>query len=242
MVLPLDAYAGQSVKLRFRYQSDGGVAQKGFLADAITLTADGATVFSDGAESGDNGWTAKGFSAKGATFSEDYAQYYIAENRQYVSYDKTLKVGPYNFGWAAPKDNWVEHYAYQNGLLIWLWDTSQDDNNVSEHAGSGRILPIDAHPKALKWADGTVMRNRIQAYDSTFTKAGTDAITLHNKGVATKIASQPGVSVFDDKNSYWSSANPTGSVKVSPTNTRITILHEAKDGSTVTLLVSPSKK
>ncbi|MEU1538281.1 immune inhibitor A domain-containing protein [Actinacidiphila glaucinigra] len=242
MVLPLDAYAGQSVKLRFRYQSDGGVAQKGFLADAITLTADGATVFSDGAESGDNGWTAKGFSAKGATFSEDYAQYYIAENRQYVSYDKTLKVGPYNFGWAAPKDNWVEHYAYQNGLLIWLWDTSQDDNNVSEHAGSGRILPIDAHPKALKWSDGTVMRNRIQAYDSTFTKAGTDAITLHKNGVATKIASQPGVSVFDDKNSYWSSANPTGSVKVSPTNTRITILHEAKDGSTVTLLVSPSKK
>ncbi|MGI5250554.1 immune inhibitor A domain-containing protein [Actinacidiphila glaucinigra] len=242
MVLPLDAYAGQSVKLRFRYQSDGGVAQKGFLADAITLTADGATVFSDGAESGDNGWTAKGFSAKGATFSEDYAQYYIAENRQYVSYDKTLKVGPYNFGWAAPKDNWVEHYAYQNGLLIWLWDTSQDDNNVSEHAGSGRILPIDAHPKALKWSDGTVMRNRIQAYDSTFTKARTDAITLHKNGVATKIASQPGVSVFDDKNSYWSSANPTGSVKVSPTNTRITILHEAKDGSTVTLLVSPSKK
>ncbi|SNS99653.1 immune inhibitor A domain-containing protein [Actinacidiphila glaucinigra] len=242
MVLPLDAYAGQSVKLRFRYQSDGGVALKGFLADAITVTADGATVLSDGAESGDNGWTAKGFSAKGSTFSEDYAQYYIAENRQYVSYDKTLKVGPYNFGWAAPKDNWVEHYAYQNGLLVWLWDTSQDDNNVSEHAGSGRILPIDAHPKALKWSDGTVMRNRIQAYDSTFTRARTDAVTLHKNGVATKIASQPGVSVFDDKNSYWSSANPTGSVKVSPTNTRITILHEAKDGSTVTLMVSPSKK
>ncbi|WP_405766916.1 immune inhibitor A [Actinacidiphila glaucinigra] len=242
MVVPLDAYAGQSVKLRFRYQSDGGVAQKGFLADGITLTADGATVLSDGAESGDNGWTAKGFSIKGATFSEDYAQYYIAENRQYVSYDKTLKVGPYNFGWATTKENWVEHYAYQNGLLIWLWDTSQDDNNVSEHAGSGRILPIDAHPKALKWKDGTLMRNRVQAYDSTFTRARTDAITLHKEGVATKIASQPGVHVFDDRNSYWSSANPTGSVKVSPTNTRITILHEARDGSTVTVMVGPSKK
>ncbi|MFI8183044.1 immune inhibitor A domain-containing protein [Actinacidiphila glaucinigra] len=242
MVVPLDAYAGQSVKLRFRYQSDGGVAQKGFLADGITLTADGATVLSDGAESGDNGWTAKGFSIKGATFSEDYAQYYIAENRQYVSYDKTLKVGPYNFGWATTKENWVEHYAYQNGLLIWLWDTSQDDNNVSEHAGSGRILPIDAHPKALKWKDGTLMRNRVQAYDSTFTRARTDAITLHKEGVATKIASQPGVPVFDDRNSYWSSANPTGSVKVSPTNTRITILHEARDGSTVTVMVGPSKK
>ncbi|MFI2301128.1 immune inhibitor A domain-containing protein [Actinacidiphila glaucinigra] len=242
MVLPLDAYAGQSVKLRFRYQSDTGVAQKGFLADAITLTADGATVFSDGAESGDNGWTAKGFTVKGATFSEDYAQYYIAENRQYVSYDKTLKVGPYNFGWETSKDNWVEHYAYQNGLLIWLWDTSMNDNNVSAHPGAGRILPIDAHPKALKWSNGTLMRNRVQAYDSTFTKGRTDAVTLHKNGVATKIPSLPGNPVFDDKNSYWSSENPTGSVKVSPTNTRITILHEAKDGSTVTLLVSPSKK
>ncbi|MFF7213409.1 immune inhibitor A domain-containing protein [Streptomyces sp. NPDC008238] len=242
MVLPLDAYAGESVKLRFRYQSDGGVAQKGFLADAITLTADGATVFSDGAESGDNGWTANGFTAKGSTFSEEYAQYYIAENRQYVSYDKTLKVGPYNFGWAAPKDNWVEHYAYQNGLLIWLWDTSMNDNNVSAHPGAGRILPIDAHPKALKWKDGTLQRNRVQAYDSTFTWARTDALTLHKNGVATKIPSLPGNPVFDDRNSYWSSENPTGSVKTSPTNTRITIIHEARDGSTVTLLVSPSKK
>ncbi|MFE0631003.1 immune inhibitor A domain-containing protein [Streptomyces sp. NPDC058864] len=242
MVLPLDAYAGKSVKLRFRYQSDGGVAQKGFLADAITLTADGATVFSDGAESGDNGWTANGFTAKGSTFSEEYAQYYIAENRQYVSYDKTLKVGPYNFGFAAPKDNWVEHYAYQNGLLIWLWDTSMNDNNVSAHPGAGRILPIDAHPKALKWKDGTLQRNRVQSYDSTFTWARTDALTLHKAGVATKIPSLPGNPVFDDRNSYWSSENPTGSVKTAPTNTRITIIHEARDGSTVTLLVSPSKK
>ncbi|MFF3948244.1 immune inhibitor A domain-containing protein [Streptomyces sp. NPDC001902] len=242
MVVPLDAYAGQSVKLRFRYQTDGGLAMKGFLADAITVTADGATLLSDGAEAGDNGWTVNGFTAKGSTFSEDYPQYYIAENRQYVSYDKTLKVGPYNFGWGTTKENWVEHYAYQNGLLIWLWDTSQDDNNVSEHAGSGRILPIDAHPKALKWSDGTLQRNRVQSYDSTFTKARTDAITLHKNGVATKLPSLPGNTVFDDKNSYWSSENPTGSVKVSPTNTSITILHEARDGSTITVRVGPSKK
>ncbi|MDX2647772.1 immune inhibitor A [Streptomyces sp. PA03-1a] len=242
MVLPLDAYAGTSVKLRFRYQSDGGVAQKGFLADAITLTADGATVLSDGAEAGDNGWTANGFTVKGSTFSEDYAQYYIAENRQYVSYDTTLKVGPYNFGWGTTKENWVEHYAYQNGLLIWLWDTSMNDNNVSAHPGAGRILPIDAHPKALKWSDGTLQRNRVQSYDSTFTKARTDAITLHKNGVATKLPSLPGNTVFDDKNSYWSSENPTGSVKVAPSNTSITILHEARDGSTITVRVGPSKK
>jgi immune inhibitor A len=86
------------------------------------------------------------------------------------------------------------------------------------------------------------MRNRVQAYDSTFTAARTDALTLHKNGVATKIASQPGVTVFDDKNSYWSAENPTGSVKTTPSNTRITILYEARDGSTVTVKVGPSKK
>ncbi|NEE41001.1 hypothetical protein G3M53_88435, partial [Streptomyces sp. SID7982] len=69
--------------------------------------------------------------------TQDYPQYYIAENRQYVSYDETLKVGPYNFGFSGTRPDWVEHYAYQNGLLVWLWDTSQKDNNTSVHPGQG---------------------------------------------------------------------------------------------------------
>lgn len=59
----LDAYAGQKVDVRFRYQTDGGVAQKGFAADEITVTADGTALFSDNAESADAAWTASGFSA-----------------------------------------------------------------------------------------------------------------------------------------------------------------------------------
>jgi immune inhibitor A len=243
LVYPLDAYAGQSVKLRFRYATDGGVAQKGFTADDITVTADGSALFTDGAENGDNGWTADGFTVKGASFSDDYAQYYIAENRQYVSYDQTLKVGPYNFGFLDTKENWVEHFPYQNGLLIWLWDTSQGDNNVSAHPGQGLVLPIDAHAKPLKWSDGTVMRNRIQAYDSTFTLEPTDALTLHKLSAATKIKSQKGAPVFDDrKGTYYYAANPYGGVQVPDTNTKIRILWQTKGGSTVTVAVGPSTK
>ncbi len=72
LAFPLDAYAGQQIQLRFRYLTDGGVAQKGFAADAISVTADGKAVVTDGAEDGDNGWTAKGFSRIGASFSQDY--------------------------------------------------------------------------------------------------------------------------------------------------------------------------
>jgi immune inhibitor A len=243
LTYPLNAYAGKKVSLRFRYATDGGTSLKGFAADEITVTADGTALFSDNAESADTAWTAKGFRRVGASFTDEYAQYYIAENRQYVSYDKVLKVGPYNYGFSTTRPDWVEHYAYQNGLLIWKWDTSQKDDNTSAHPGRGLILPIDSHPTALKWSDGTLMRNRIQAYDSTFSWYPTDGITLHKADVPTKIKSKPGVPVFDDGTSnYYDATNPLAGVNITDTNTRIKIVKEPLNGSTITLQVGPSAK
>jgi immune inhibitor A len=240
---PLDAYAGQNIGLRFRYATDGGVAQKGFAADEISVTADGTALFSDNAETADAAWTVDGFSRIGAAITDDYPQYYIAENRQYVSYDKTLKVGPYNFGFATTRPDWVEHFPYQNGLLIWKWDTSQADNNTSVHPGAGLVLPIDAHPAALKWSNGTLMRSRIQTYDSPFSLYRTDGITLHNADVATKIPSKKGVSVFNDRtNTYYDTSTPLAGVKITDTNTKITIVKEALNGSTISLQVGPAVK
>jgi immune inhibitor A len=240
---PLDAYAGKKIDIRFRYQTDGGAGGRGFTADTVSVNADGAPLFTDNAETDDAGWTPKGFSRIGASFTKDYAQYYIVENRQYVSYDTTLKTGPYNFGFTEPKDAWVEHYPYQNGMLVWLWDTSQKDNNTSLHPGQGLILPVDAHAKPLKWADGTVMRNRIQAFDSAFSWWPTPSFTLHSADVATRVKPQLGVTAFDDhKGVYWDAANPGGSVKVTDTNTRISIADQPLDGSTITVKVAPAAK
>ncbi|GGR22544.1 immune inhibitor A domain-containing protein [Streptomyces roseolus] len=239
----LSAYAGKKFDLRFRYQTDGGLALKGFAADSISLTADGATVFSDDAENGDNGWTAKGFTRMGKGFTNEYEQYYIAENRQYVSYDATLKVGPYNFGFTGDKASWVEHYPYQNGLLIWKWDLSQKDNNTSQHPGQGLILPVDAHPTPLKFGDGSLMRNRVQAYDSTFGTYRTDAFRLHKADVPTWVRSQPGNPVFDDrKGTYWYQETERAGVKVTDTNTKIEVVKEPKNGQTITVRVGPSTK
>ena len=109
--------------------------------------------------------------------------YYLAEYRKYQGYDTALELGPYNFVDPAGTEgvpNLVEHFPYQDGLLIWYWDTSQADNNVGDHPGEGLLLPIDAHPDILHWSDGSVARPRIQSYDSTFGLQATDAITLHN--------------------------------------------------------------
>ncbi|PYC80200.1 protease [Streptomyces tateyamensis] len=224
---PLDAYAGSKVKVRFHNTTDGGLHYNGLALDDISVTADGATVFTDGVEAGNAGWEAKGFSVINGKFSKDFAQYYLAENRQPISYDETLKTGPYNFGFAS-KPSWVEHYAYQPGLLLWYWDESQSDNNVSAHPGHGLVLPIDSHPAPLKWSDGTLMRPRMQGYDSPFGSRRTSGLQLHKADQLTVIPRSKGVDEFNDHDrSYWDASDPYSSVIVPDTGTSIEIENES---------------
>lgn len=239
---PLDAYAGKAVKVRFHNTTDGGVHNKGFALDDIVVTVNGTPVFTDGAENGDNGWTATGFSRITGKFSKDYAQHYLVENRQYVSYDQTLKTGPYNFGFSTTKPDWVEHYANQNGLLIWLWDQSQTDNNVANHPGQGLVLPIDSHPTPIKWTDGTLMRPRLQGYDSPFGFERTDGLNLHKADVAANVPSEKGVRTFNDHTGkYWDASNQYSSVQVPDTNTRISVIYESLNKLETLVLVTPAK-
>ncbi|MFG3494404.1 immune inhibitor A domain-containing protein [Streptomyces sp. NPDC047928] len=251
LVFPLDAYAGRRIDVRFRYRTDGGVAGKGFAADDITVRADGVPLFTDDAEdtaedgaSGDGGgWTARGFDRVGASVTGDHPQYYIAENRRHVAYDRTLATGPYNFGFGAPLNRWVEHYAYRPGLLIWQWDTSRRDNNVSEHPGEGMLLPVDAHPEPMRWSDGSPMSNKISPYDAAFGWFPLPGFTLHRQDVPTRIPRRAGNPVFDDhRGVYWYEENKYGSVRTRDTNTRIAVVGQSRDGSSVTVLVGPSAR
>ncbi|MFF9643614.1 immune inhibitor A domain-containing protein [Kitasatospora aureofaciens] len=222
----LDAYAGKKIQFRYHNTTDGGLHYRGFAVDNVAVAADGATLFSDDVEHGDNGWTAAGFTRFGGSYTKDYAQYYIAENKQYVSFDQTLKTGPYNFGSAA-KPNWVEHYSYQPGLLIWYWDESQTDNNVSAHPGHGLVLPVDSHPAPMKWSDGTLMRPRMQGFDSTFGSRRVPALTLHKADVETVIPKSKGVDEFNDLKSWWSKDDQYAGVDVPKTGTSIEVENES---------------
>jgi immune inhibitor A len=199
----LTPYAGKTVKLQVRYWTDGAAVGRGFEFDDLSITAGATTVFSDNAESGDNGWTLAGFRRTTGSDTTEFPHYYLAENRQYAGYDDSLRTGPYNFGFLNTLPNYAERFPYQDGLLIWYWNTAQTNNNVGDHPGKGLILPVDARPSIQHWADGTMMRPRLQAFDSTFGLSPTDAITLHKNGVGVTIPSQPAVPVFNDLNSYW---------------------------------------
>ena len=240
----LSAYAGNTVGLRISYVTDGAAqgtdpkAIAGIFVDALTITAGGSTVFADDAETSPNGWTLDGFTQVGATTSKDFDNYYIAGYRTYTSYDRYLKTGPYNFGWATTEPDRVEHFAYQRGLLISYWDTSQSDNNVGVHPGMGLNLYIDAHPDTLYRLDGVPWRTRIQIYDAPFSRFRADSMTLHVNGVASYIRGQRGQPVFDDTKNWFDPIQKEHGVIVANAGVKIRVLSQS--GTSVKIRLSTS--
>jgi immune inhibitor A len=243
-----------NVLVGFRYWTDGaqqgtpGFSQPaGFQIDDIAITGSSP----DGAEAGASAWTISpatgGFHVTSGSETQAYFNAYVAENRQYLGFDTGLQTGPYNFG-GNVGPNWAERFPYQDGLLVWYWDSSFADNNVGDHPGSGLILPIDARPAMLHFADGTLMRPRIQSFDSTFGVDPTDSIMLHRNGALTTIASQPAVPLFDDTNSYYVGSDPAdgrwragwSSVNNPHTGTQIRV-QSSTPGGFMQIQVTPAK-
>lgn len=235
-VIPLDAYAGQKVTFRAYYKTDGGLALKGLFLDDVNISADGQAVLTDGAEDGGPAWTFEGFSIVGATSTSQFDNYYVAGNRTYEGYDKYLKTGPYNFGFANTKPDWVEHYSYGHGLLISYWDTSQNDNNVSVHPGEGRNLPIDAHPVPIMNMQGRAWRGRIQVYDAPFSTKKADSMTLHINGQPSYIRGQTAQPMFNDLKKFWYSEAPDAGVKLPAAGVKIRVVKQ--QGTSMKIKVS----
>ncbi len=222
-----------TTSVRIEYVTDGGVSRPGVKVDDVTV----GTNPTDGAET-DGTWTlAGGFVRTTGLITRSFFNAYFAEYRSYVTYDRSLKTGPYNFGFLDnPKlQNWVEHFPYQDGLLVWYYDESFPDNNVGDHCLAGRcgglFLPVDAHPSLLYRPDNNLpWRPRVQAFDSTFSLDRTDQITLHANSVAQTIPSRAGVSKFDDRMDWWVApgeqrgANGWSGVNVPRTGTTMKIM------------------
>ena len=229
----LSAFAGQTVMLGFRYWTDGAVTEVGLLVDNIAITGQAI----DGAET-PAGWAFNGFASIGAEATQSYFNAYFAEYRNYRGYDDGLRTGPYNFGFLnnPALGNWVEHFPYQDGLLVWYYDTSFADNNVGDACLSGRcgglFLPVDAHPSLLQRPDnGKAWRPRVQAYDSTFGVEPVDRVCLNANSIQQCYGGQAGNPLFDDTQSYWVPPNPAighfgwSGVQVPKTGTTIRVLN-----------------
>ncbi len=232
----LSAQAGATAQVRFRYWTDVAMTMPGFQVDAISVGD--ALVTDDGASD----WTLDGFQRlTDGGYLQPYSHHYIVENRTYGGYDEVLRTGAYNFGWQETAPDTVEHFPYQDGMLVWYANSLYADNNTSQHPGGGQALPVDANPEALTWSDGTLARNRVQAFDATFSANKSDPISLHREtpeGMTTlEVPRRKGVEVFDDTDpyAYYDESNPQGSVIVGGTGTRIAIENDQKNRGTMTI-------
>lgn len=242
-----------AVQFRFRYSTDGGYNEAGAFVDNVAIKVGQTVAVTDGAETGDNGWTAVGWKRSTGTETRTGDRYYLLENRQYVGYDHTLQVGPYQFDKAYTAPDHVEKFPFQNGMLVWLVDQAQPDNNVITHPGAGYAMPVDARPNTLTYSDGTSPSNRREPFDAVFGLETIDPVCLH-KEVATKVKGKTVISelaacndaaglrdakpTFDDTNplAYYDSAAPQNSVKVAGVGVKATVTA----GTTGSLTVSVS--
>ncbi|KRE22889.1 peptidase M6 [Agromyces sp. Soil535] len=248
---------GGPVDFRFRYQSDGGVHLAGAFIDDIVVKSGGTTLLTDDVESGADGWDADGgFKISTGTETSSGDRYYLLENRTYVGYDATLEVGPYQFSNGITRPDWVEHFRYQDGLLVWAVDETYGDNNTSEHVGHGQALPVDSHPAKFTYPDGSAPSNRRQPFDATFGLQVMDAVSLHKEIVVGKGQSQTVQTVeavgsdgtkqqtatFSDldPNAFLSTTNPLGGVYVAGHGVTATVTSQ-NTGGTMTVDVTNPK-
>ena len=124
-----------------------------------------------------------------------------------MSYDKYLKTGPYNFGWATTRPDWSSTSRTRTACSSRYWDTSQSDNDASEHPGEGVILPIDSHPEPIYRLDGA---GRGAAGSRRTTRRSRSRRRTRSRctcnGQASYIRGQAAQPLFDDTRSYWNAA------------------------------------
>ena len=106
------------------------------------------------------GWTLTGgFRVTTGTEIQSFFNAYVLANREYTGYDESLKTGPYNFGFLnePTRQDWVEHFPYQDGLLIDYWNTSvhgqQHERAPGRRADPAGRRPSDVAPLRERHAD-----------------------------------------------------------------------------------------
>lgn len=166
----LSGYAGQSIKLRFRYATDAAFLERGAFIDNIAISAGATTILNDPVEGEDpNGWTPTvetfdvtsplGQGWRLSTGTEEKALYYLLEWRNAEGFDKglmyTYHTVFYNNETATSPPEWYVDKVPSNipGMLVWLRDTRYGNepfgaDNTVLNFGSYRVAdPSSEGPK-----------------------------------------------------------------------------------------------
>ncbi|NIS81985.1 MAG: M6 family metalloprotease domain-containing protein [Anaerolineales bacterium] len=223
MRFDLAAYAGESIKLRFRYATDAGFLERGMFVDDIAIDAIG---FFDDAESGPGEWVSDpqafvgtpgaGWIMTTGTFT--FPHYYMVEWRSLEGFDEGLKYAYDSTFLRYDTGEWlVERVPYNApGMLVWYRNTRYAINDVGNHlfdppspGAKGTLLLVDAHFEPLRRIPGTGgcvlcnMLTRPQSSNAAFNTWGTYPFQegyeeVDGTIVLSPVDAQPAVDTFTD--------------------------------------------
>jgi len=207
----LDEYADKTVRLRFRYRTDGGMAYRGWEVTNVSIPDAAGAVTFGGADTGfldpDTPWR----SIDGA-YSRSCERYYIAEYRDRSGFDGAL--ANVNTGKLMTP---AEFFPYNTGLHLIYCDTFYKNNNVSVHPGEGGWMVVDAHPVPDMMSGVEPWLARIQVRDAAFGAASTPDLWLTPWLGAPEtlfLRGRSAQSAFDDAQVWWYDWAPDAGVKV----------------------------
>lgn len=174
----LSTFSGQTVEVSIWYITDAFVQEQGIFVDEIQI-GDGPV---EGAEDPATYWDFSGFVVVGTERVTEFPQGYFLEYRAYKNFDAALEFSGFDFNAFRNEGlRTISKFPYQDGLLVWYWDTSFTNNNVKQHCDEGRcggmILPIDSHPQIIR-REGVPLSASVVVYDAPFSLEDTDVVCL----------------------------------------------------------------
>jgi immune inhibitor A len=199
----LSDYAGRNVQISVVYKTDEAVGDYGMAIDDIQLTNQDTAFYRDGAETNVMA-TLSGFSRIEDNLPGK-ARRYIVQLRSHQGVDAGLV-----------------YEKYEPGVLLWLENFNQDDNNVSEHPGKGLIGVVDA--------DQNLIGN--QSTDGQIRDAAFSLFAQHAYSGDSHLAAE---SLFDDSRDYSAPLKPQGGMILPELGLTIQITEQAINSSTATL-------
>ena len=212
----LSAYAGSSIYVRFWFMTDWGATYTGAFVDNVQVTADGAVLFADDAESGDANWT----------YEDPWIRSDGSMSFKHNIYLQWRNVGPDGGYDSALGDPRWRFGPANTGLLVWYNNTFYTDNEIWHYltdppgwGPKGNTLVVDAHPEPYRDPDllamgynneGGNLTSRGQMRDAPFSLL--DSVSFEHtdpyRAGALKhaYAGRPAVSSFHDSMGYYPGA------------------------------------
>ncbi|WP_052352910.1 immune inhibitor A domain-containing protein [Neobacillus dielmonensis] len=232
----LSQFAGQSIKLSFNYDTDGGLAMPGFFVDDVKVTADGQSVLSDNAE-GTTPFTFKGFSKSDGT--KQTSQYYLLEWRTHNGSDSGL----------ANVNRKGTMLSYDQGLVVWYVDNKYDNNWVGPgyHPGDGFLGVVDADQHNNVWLDKTkttsasvdklLGSNSYQMHDAAFSLNKGSNVTIGDPSFYLKDNFTQSNALFDDSKDYSNPQLPDVGRNIPKLGLKVRVVGQSADGTVGKILV-----